>query len=176
MTGVEYILLHVQEPILYVIRKQHRNSIENATPMADYYIIGGIVYQSPNLENVFSSRILSTVHHLQGSFDEAISYSRYHPNKNYSWDFSKSSAEKSKPKEKKEEKKKEEPSSLFQRQRCDILLDDFLRKFPPPQAQTMDPNQQVKTEPIIKQEEDSDVKSEKSTDMKPPPEKKMKSQ
>lgn len=26
MTGLEYILLHVQEPILYVIRKQHRHS------------------------------------------------------------------------------------------------------------------------------------------------------
>lgn len=26
MVGLEYILLHVQEPILYVIRKQHRHS------------------------------------------------------------------------------------------------------------------------------------------------------
>lgn len=178
MTGVEYILLHVQEPILYVVRKQHRNAPDNATPMADYYIIGGIVYQAPNLENVFSSRILTTVQHLQSAFDEATSYSRYHPNKGYSWDFSKTAAEKAKPKEKKEEKKKEEPSSMFQRQRVDMLLVDFLRKFPPPQvAQAIDQNQPtIKTEPNIKQEEDSDVKSEKSTDMKPPPEKKMKLQ
>lgn len=26
MTGIEYILLHVQEPILYVIRKQDRHT------------------------------------------------------------------------------------------------------------------------------------------------------
>jgi hypothetical protein len=26
MTGLEYVLLHVQEPILYVVRKQHRHS------------------------------------------------------------------------------------------------------------------------------------------------------
>ena len=26
MTGVEYVVLHVQDPILYVIRKQHRLS------------------------------------------------------------------------------------------------------------------------------------------------------
>lgn len=26
MTGIEYCLLHVQEPILYIIRKQHRHS------------------------------------------------------------------------------------------------------------------------------------------------------
>ena len=26
MTGIEYIVLHVQDPILYVIRKQHRIS------------------------------------------------------------------------------------------------------------------------------------------------------
>ena len=26
MQGIEYILLHVQEPILYVVRKRHRHS------------------------------------------------------------------------------------------------------------------------------------------------------
>lgn len=59
MSGVEYILLHVQEPILYVIRKQYRNSPTDATPMADYYIIAGTVYQAPDLANVFNSRIVS---------------------------------------------------------------------------------------------------------------------
>lgn len=58
MSGVEYILLHVQEPILYVIRKQYRNSPSDATPMADYYIIAGTVYQAPDLANVFNSRLV----------------------------------------------------------------------------------------------------------------------
>ncbi|XP_058121253.1 mediator of RNA polymerase II transcription subunit 6 [Anopheles ziemanni] len=137
MTGVEYILLHVQDPILYVIRKQHRHSPTEATPMADYYIIAGTVYQAPDLASVFNSRILSTVHHLQTAFDEASSYSRYHPSKGYSWDFSsnKAIAEKTKTQTKKEAPVKEEPSSIFQRQRVDMLLGDLLRKFPLPLPQ-----------------------------------------
>lgn len=188
MTGVEYILLHVQEPILYVIRKQHRHSSENATPLADYYIIAGIVYQAPNLENVFSSRILSTVQHLQSGFEEASSFSRYHPNKGYTWDFSKTTAEKTKPKEKKEQKAKEEIGSFFQRQRVDMLLMDLAKKFPLPMAITQpqtltEQGQSIKTETNIKQEFEagtsspelkSGEKSDKTSDMKPPPEKKAK--
>lgn len=59
MTGLEYILLHVQDPILYVIRKQHRHSPTQATPLADYYIIAGIVYQAPDLASVLNSRLVS---------------------------------------------------------------------------------------------------------------------
>lgn len=92
MTGREYILLHVQEPILYVIRKQHRHSPTEFTPMADYYIIAGTVYQAPDLASVFNSRLLSITQHLQASFEETSSYSRYHQNKGYSWDFSSNKA------------------------------------------------------------------------------------
>lgn len=59
MVGVEYILLHVQDPILYVVRKQHRHTPTDATPLADYYIIAGTIYQAPDLANVFNSRIVS---------------------------------------------------------------------------------------------------------------------
>lgn len=58
MTGLEYILLHVQEPILYVIRKQHRYSQSQVTPLADYYIIAGVVYQAPDLASVINSRLV----------------------------------------------------------------------------------------------------------------------
>lgn len=58
MNGVEYILLHVQGPILYVIRKQHRHSPSDVTPIADYYIIAGTVYQAPDLASVFNSRLV----------------------------------------------------------------------------------------------------------------------
>lgn len=61
MTGLEYVLLHVQEPILYVIRKQHRHGPQpnQTTPLADYYIIAGIVYQAPDLASVLNSRLVS---------------------------------------------------------------------------------------------------------------------
>lgn len=207
MTGVEYILLHVQDPILYVIRKQHRYTPAEATPLADYYIIAGTVYQAPDLASVFNSRILSTVHHLQSAFEEASSYSRYHPSKGYTWDFAsnKALAEKNKTEKSKETPAKEEPSSLFQRQRVDMLLGDLLRKFPLPlpqmhQAQSAPHQNQngnagsnnpdgqdsvnIKQEPTEHASNDPNdpgagilmpgIKEESRSDMKPPPEKKMK--
>lgn len=63
MLGLEYILLHVAEPILYVIRKQHRHNPSEATPIADYYIIGGTVYKAPDLANVINARIVSKKKH-----------------------------------------------------------------------------------------------------------------
>ncbi|CAG9132888.1 unnamed protein product [Plutella xylostella] len=143
MTGVEYALIHVQDPILYVIRKQHRQSQTNAIPLADYYIIAGIVYQAPDLASVLNSRLLSAVHHLQCSFEETMSYSRYHPSKGYWWDFKAnkpglspfSSAGQSAPKEV-STTPKEEPSTLFQRQRVDMLLAELVRQFPLPTLQT----------------------------------------
>ncbi|XP_052756414.1 mediator of RNA polymerase II transcription subunit 6 [Galleria mellonella] len=146
MTGLEYILLHVQDPILYVIRKQHRYGPNQATPLADYYIIAGIVYQAPDLASVLNSRLLSAVHHLQCSFEETMSYSKYHPSKGYWWDFkatkpgiSPFNAGQSVPKEV-SSTPKEEPSTLFQRQRVDMLLAELVRQFPLPIAQTT-PNQ-----------------------------------
>lgn len=162
MTGLEYILLHVQEPILYVIRKQHRYSPTSATPVADYYIIAGVVYQAPDLGSIVSSRLLSTVHHLQSAFDEASGCSRYHPSKGYYWDFKNGKALAAK----KETPVREEPSSLFQRQRVDMLLAELTRKFPLPVPK---PVHQTMETSIEKQE--VCVKVEKK-DMKPPPEKK----
>ncbi|GAB6024324.1 Thioredoxin- transmembrane protein 1 [Chamberlinius hualienensis] len=129
MTGMEYILLHCQEPILYVVRKQHRHSPQQVTPLADYYIIAGVVYQAPDIGSVINSRILSAVHHIQTAFENTLSYSRYHPSKGYWWDFSDIEGVESSKKAK--NKTKEEPSSLFQRQRVDILLGELAKKYPP---------------------------------------------
>lgn len=41
------------------IRKQHRHSPTEATPMADYYIIAGTIYQAPDLASVFNSRLVN---------------------------------------------------------------------------------------------------------------------
>ncbi|MBN3305043.1 MED6 polymerase, partial [Amia calva] len=87
MVGFEYILLHAQEPILYIIRKQQRQSPTQVVPLADFYIIAGVVYQAPDLGSVIGSRVLSAVHGVQSAFDEAMSYCRYHPSKGYWWHF-----------------------------------------------------------------------------------------
>jgi len=59
MVGLEYCLLHVQEPILYVVRKQHRHSPTHSTPIADFYIVAGIVYQAPDLLSIINSHMVS---------------------------------------------------------------------------------------------------------------------
>ncbi|KAH8288618.1 hypothetical protein KR054_006576 [Drosophila jambulina] len=202
MIGLEYILLHVAEPILYVIRKQHRHNPSEATPIADYYIIGGTVYKAPDLANVINARIvgfspklvssllnvlsfqLNTVVNLQSAFEEASSYARYHPNKGYTWDFStnKVLSEKSKADKKDANAAKEENSgTLFQKQRVDMLLAELLRKFPPPIPPMLQNIQQsaLAGEEINAAAEMNnatgplDIKTE-GVDMKPPPEKKTK--
>ncbi|CAG0891778.1 unnamed protein product [Cyprideis torosa] len=135
MTGLEYMVLHVQDPILYVIRKQHRHSPDQVTPTADYYIIAGVVYQAPDLATVINSRVLSVAHHLSSAFEEASSYSQYHPSKGYWWKFPSNDlstqANPNKEKEKGKSGSQDEPSSLFQRQRVDVLLSEWTRRFPP---------------------------------------------
>ncbi|XP_030369521.1 mediator of RNA polymerase II transcription subunit 6 [Scaptodrosophila lebanonensis] len=200
MTGLEYILLHVAEPILYVIRKQHRYNPSEATPIADYYIIGGTVYKAPDLANVINARILNTVVNLQSAFEEASSYARYHPNKGYTWDFSSNKvlSDKSKAGKKDVSAAKDDSGTLFQKQRVDMLLAELLRKFPPPippmlqnlqqpvqQAGQISTNQESNVDPSSTgNAADSntsapqpnaalDIKTE-AVDMKPPPEKKAK--
>merc|ERR1711913_61409 len=169
MVGAEYILLHVQEPILYVIRKNIRHSPTQSTPVCDYYVLGGVVYQAPDLGSVMNSRLLSGISHLQGAFEEARGYSRYHPSRGYWWDFGREKEEEKKKKDKKQEK--EEPSSMFQRRRVDMLLDQLTRQFPhriPQQAQQHLPLSQEKavsqSEEKVEKVEGS-VKSEKIEDV-----------
>jgi len=126
MQGTEYQLLHVQEPILYVVRKQVRHSPTQVTPVSDYYIIAGVVYQAPDLGTLLNARILTGISHLQSGFEEARGYSQYHPSRGYWWDFGKNKETEKKVKT----TKKEEPSSLFQRRRVDMLLDQLTRQFP----------------------------------------------
>uniref|UniRef100_A0A671Q7A2 Mediator of RNA polymerase II transcription subunit 6 n=1 Tax=Sinocyclocheilus anshuiensis TaxID=1608454 RepID=A0A671Q7A2_9TELE len=191
MVGVEYILLHAQEPILYIIRKQQRQSPTQVIPLADYYIIAGVVYQAPDLGSVISSRVLSAVHGIQSAFDEAMSFCRYHPSKGYWWHF-KDQEEKERVKPK--SKRKEEPSSLFQRQRVDTLLLDLRNKFPPTFYQVFSHSRsivEVKKEPevpveTVKPPEERETKppappgpprpAPQTTPNKPPPEKRARLQ
>ena len=66
------------------------------TPVSDYYILAGVIYQAPDIGAdsalqsvlnviinsfvsgaVLNSRILTGVSHLQAAFEEARGYSRY---------------------------------------------------------------------------------------------------
>ena len=85
MTGIEYTLLHVQEPILYVIRKQDRIGPDSATPLVDYYILAGIVYQAPDLNSIIQSRVLNSALNLASALDEFQALSTFNPSTGFSW-------------------------------------------------------------------------------------------
>ena len=76
MRGVEYALVHHQDPIMFVIRKQKRLSQSKVETIADYYIVAGVVYQSPDLGSIINSRLMSSLYHLDAAFKEALANAR----------------------------------------------------------------------------------------------------
>lgn len=85
MTGIEFILLHVQEPILYVIRKQERLGPDSTIPIVDYYILAGVVYQAPDLNSIIQSRVLNSALNLKSALDEFKELCSFNPSTGYSW-------------------------------------------------------------------------------------------
>lgn len=143
MTGLEYVLLHAQDPILYVVRKQHRHSPTQVTPLADYYVLAGVVYQAPDLGSVLNSRLLGAAHSLQGALHEAMGYSKYHPSRGYWWQFKDTPAATpatTAPATSSSSAPSNTGASLFQRRRVDMLLAELAAKFPPepPKPETAD--------------------------------------
>uniref|UniRef100_A0A915HL17 Mediator of RNA polymerase II transcription subunit 6 n=1 Tax=Romanomermis culicivorax TaxID=13658 RepID=A0A915HL17_ROMCU len=130
-TGVEYTVIKADEP-LFVIRKQKRHNPNQVTPLADYYIIGGMAYQAPDLCSVVNSRLLSSVHATKAAFKEASSYMRYHPSKGYWWNFN-DGKDTAKTEDQKEASNVR--ATVFQRTRVDTLLADLASKFPPPKME-----------------------------------------
>lgn len=161
MTGTEYSLLHVQEPILYVIRKAHRQSVDKVTPLADYYILGGVVYQCPDLATVINARLLSTLHLVHSAFSEAISYARYDPTKGYYWEFPDDEPEK-----KGVTSTPEEPSTNQQR-RTEVLLAELTKKFPMKAYTSKEIGKPLIIGEEVKTDAKVDMKSEKDKVVKP---------
>ena len=58
LQGIEYTLDSCQEPHLFVICKQERQSADAAVPVMFYYILDGSVYQTPTIHGVLSARLV----------------------------------------------------------------------------------------------------------------------
>ncbi|KAH7425086.1 hypothetical protein KP509_11G039300 [Ceratopteris richardii] len=71
MTGIEYMLYEVQEPNLFVFRKQKRESPEKVMAISGYYILDGSIYQAPNIHNVIGSRVVRVAYYISKAFAEA---------------------------------------------------------------------------------------------------------
>ncbi|TFK57506.1 MED6-domain-containing protein [Heliocybe sulcata] len=68
-TGIEFAVVHAQPPSLFIIHKRERLSPEQVRPLAAYFVISNRIYQSPDVYNVLSNRLLTTVNALQSSLD-----------------------------------------------------------------------------------------------------------
>ena len=62
-TGVGYRLVHLQPPVLYVLRKERRESGQDARTLGSYYILDGTIFQAPTVEHVITSRIVCFLPH-----------------------------------------------------------------------------------------------------------------
>ena len=55
--------------------------------MAHYHIIGGTVYQAPDLASILNSRLSTGLDKILTAFNDCQSASNFHPNKGYSWEL-----------------------------------------------------------------------------------------
>ena len=95
----------------------------NNTAEAHYHIIGGTVYQAPDLASIMNSRLSTALDKILNSFGDCQQASRYNSTKGYWWDFKnhKIDAKKSQ----KEEENVSKIATPFQKNRVDILLGNF---------------------------------------------------
>ena len=70
MVGLEYDLIYEEPPILFVVQKRRRQSPTHVTPIANYYIIAGVVYRAPDLNRILSSRIATACDYLNEAFQD----------------------------------------------------------------------------------------------------------
>lgn len=69
MKGLEFSLLKsIPQQGIYQIIKQFRHNESNVTALAVYYVSNGQIYQSPNLIDVLSVKVLALQHFMQKSF------------------------------------------------------------------------------------------------------------
>ena len=72
MTGIQYILDEgiSQDPSIFVIKKVKRSNPHTTFLLALYYCADGIVYESPNLLELFRARTAKTSNYLCRAFDQ----------------------------------------------------------------------------------------------------------
>lgn len=77
MKGLEYTLVHsIPEAGIFHIRKQFRHSERKITPLALYYVLGGIVYEAPSLHRVLDCKIRNLSFSLNQSLENLSSFIR----------------------------------------------------------------------------------------------------
>ncbi|KAI9201892.1 MED6 mediator sub complex component-domain-containing protein [Polychytrium aggregatum] len=111
MKGIEYELGYFSyQPSLFIIRKLYRTDERNAALIGLYYIIEGTIYQAPDLATLLSNHMITSLHHVQKAFDEAVTSVRYHPSHGYMWSIDEEAIVKSVAKSKEEAEASQDPA------------------------------------------------------------------
>jgi len=85
-TGVEFALVHAQPPSLFIIHKRERLSSEQVHPLEAYFIMNNRIYRSPDVYDVLSNRLLTSLYALQSSLDILrINRPDYTPRTGFIW-------------------------------------------------------------------------------------------
>lgn len=85
-TGIEFALVHAQPPSLFIIHKRERLSPEEVRPLAAYFIMNNRIYRSPDVYDVLSNRLLTSIYALQSSLDILrINRPDYTPRTGFVW-------------------------------------------------------------------------------------------
>lgn len=86
MTGIEFVITHIREPDLWVIKKQNRLNPQQTTPISTYFVINENVYMAPTVGAIMQSRVLSTSMFLKRALGEAIELPSYSPSQGYTYE------------------------------------------------------------------------------------------
>jgi mediator of RNA polymerase II transcription subunit 6 len=82
MTGVEYVSEPTKmEPALFVIKKQNRISPSSAEVLEMYYVLQGVIYQSPSILDCLSTRIAKSTLYLDRATTAMMAIQRFDANK-----------------------------------------------------------------------------------------------
>lgn len=58
MKGLEYLVVHSMPELgIFHIRKQYRTGERRVTPIALYYVYGGMIYEAPSLGKLLKNRV-----------------------------------------------------------------------------------------------------------------------
>jgi mediator of RNA polymerase II transcription subunit 6 len=90
MVGWEYSLdeKHIAEPHLYVIRKAYRKSVKEIEVSEVFYILNGVIYQSPNLYDLLRVKTSKISYNLLQSFTELSDKIGYSNDMGYNYNSS----------------------------------------------------------------------------------------
>jgi mediator of RNA polymerase II transcription subunit 6 len=87
MTGVEYVLVESNEPTLFIIRKQSRESSSLTTALDLFYILNGVIYKAPDLLSICTSRLRKMIYHFQNALQQVEKEVRFDPARGYFWSY-----------------------------------------------------------------------------------------